>query len=119
MHRGAWLDKPGYLFLGLGYRATYTFVRFKLACHPLRIVTGRWDSTPRVLRVCPRCDMTALDDERHLVFECPMFEDLRRRHSHLFGRVVAFDMRRFFAHEDQRAVVLYILGCLRLLEADT
>ena len=60
--------------------------------------------------------MPALDDERHLVFECPLFEDLRRDNRHLFGREVAFDMRRFFAHKDQHAVVMYILGCLDLIE---
>ena len=42
--------------------------------------------------------------------------DLRRTHSQLFGSEVAFDMRRFFAHTDQRAVVMYILGCLSLFE---
>ena len=65
------------------------------------------------LRVCSRCDMSALDDERHSLFECPVFEDLRREHRQLFGQEVAFDMRRFFAHKDQRAVVMYILGCMR------
>ena len=65
-------------------------------------------------RLCLRCDAGALDDERHLVFECSAFEDpdLRRTHSQLFGPGVAFDMRQFFAHTDQRAVVMYILGCL-------
>ena len=74
--------------------------------------------------VCRACrgfvlDVTCLpsiDDERHLVFECPVFEDLRREHRHLFGQEVAFDMRRFFAHKDQRAVVMYILGCMRLID---
>ena len=37
-------------------------------------------------------------------------EDLRREHRQLFGQEVAFDMRRFFAHKDQRAAVMYILG---------
>ena len=34
----------------------------------------------------------------------------------LFGHVVAFDMRRFFAHKDQTAVVMYILDCLRRVQ---
>ena len=63
-----------------------------------------------------RCTQGALDDERHLVFECPAFEDLRREHRQLFGSEVAFDMCRFFAHKDQHGVVMYILGCLHLLE---
>ena len=32
------------------------------------------------------------------------------------GQVVAFDMRRFFAHKDQTAVVMYILDCLRRIQ---
>ena len=34
----------------------------------------------------------------------------------LFYQEVAFDMRRFFVHKDQRAVVMYILGCMRLID---
>ena len=117
MHRDEWLDRPGYLDLRLSHRRTYLFVRFKLGCHDLAIVTGRWHGVPRPERICSRCDLSALDDERHLVFECPMFEDLRREHRHLFGQEVAFDMRRFFAHKDQRAVVMYILGCLCLIDS--
>ena len=116
MSREDWLDRPGYLFLHLSHRQTYMFVRFKLGCHGLAIVTGRWQGVQRSLRICQRCHMSALDDERHLVFECPVFEDLRRNSRHLFCREVAFDMRRFFAHEDQHAVVMYILGCLHLID---
>ena len=79
-------------------------------------MTGRWHGVPRADRRRLRCDAGALDDERHLVFECSAFEDLRRTHSQLFGPGVAFDMRQFFAHTDQRAVVMHILGCLRLIE---
>ena len=62
----------------------------------------------------PRID----DDEHHLVFECAVFavfEPLRREMRHLFGREVAFDMRRFFAHRDQFGVVVYVLACLRYI----
>ena len=117
MHRGQWLDRPGYLFLRLSYRKSYTFIRFKLGCHGLAIVTGRWHDVPRAQRLCTRCDMHALDDERHLVFECPAFEGLRREFRQLFGRQVGYDMRRFFAHKDQSAVVLYILRCLDSIAA--
>ena len=94
------------------------FVRFKLGCHGLAIVSGRWHGVPRLQRVRSRCDMSALDDERHSVFECPVFEDLLsyyREHRETFGQEVALDMRRIFAHKDQRAVVMYILGCMRLI----
>ena len=50
--------------------------------------------------VNPNTYVSAHDNEPYLVFECPVFEDLRREHRQLFGRAceVAFDMRRFFAH---------------------
>ena len=89
--RGEWLDRPAYLFLRLPHRPLCQFVRFKLGCHSLAIETGRWHGTPRLQRLCHRCTQGALDDERHLVFECPAFEDLRREHRQLFDSEVAFD----------------------------
>ena len=68
-------------------------------------------------RIYDRCTTGALDDERHLVFECPAFEQLRADSRHLFGPEVAFDMRRFFAHRDQH-IVRFILACLRMIEAE-
>ena len=97
-------------------RQTYTFIRFKLGCHRLAIVTGRCYGVTRADRLCLRCDAGALDDEQHLVFECSAFEDLCRTHNQLFGPGVVFDMRQSFAHRDHRAVVMYILGCLCLNE---
>ena len=70
MHCGEWLDCPGYLFLRLGHRQTYTFIRFKLSCQRLAylaIVTGRWHGVAHADKLCLRCDAGALDDERHLV----------------------------------------------------
>ena len=114
-YRGDWLDRPGYLFLRLSHKRTYLMIRFKLGCHPLGIVTGRFRGLRRHERICTRCDMGALDDERHLVFECPSFEHLRAQHRQLFGQEVAFDMRLFFAHEDQQSVVHFVLACLETL----
>ena len=91
---------------------------FKLGCHPLRIVAGRWQGVPRLQQICDICTTGALDDERHLVFECPAFEQLRADSRHLFGPEVAFDMRRFFAHRDQQMVVRFILACLRMIKAE-
>ena len=89
-----------------------------MGCHSsnLAIKTGRWHGTPRMQRLCHRCPQGALDDERHLVFECLTFGDLRKKHRQLFESEVAFDMCRFFADKDQHGVVMYILGCLHLLE---
>ena len=50
--------------------------------------------------------------------ECPVFEQLQADSRHLFGPEVAFDMRRFFAHRDQQAVVRFVPACLRMIEAE-
>ena len=97
-----WLDRPGYLFLRLGHRQTYTVLRFKLGCHRLAIVTGCWHGVAGADRLCLHCDAGALDNERHFSFERYAFKDLRRIHHQLFGSEVAFDMRHFFSHRDQR-----------------
>ena len=62
------------------------------------------------------CD--EFDDEHHLVFECTAFKFLQADNQHLLGPEVAFDMRRFFAHRDQQAVVRFVLACLRVIEAE-
>ena len=99
MYQGDWLDKPAYLYLQLSHLQTYLSISFELGCHPLRIVAGRWQGSPRLQRICDRCTTGALDDECHLVFECPAFEQLRADSRHLLGPQVAFDMRRIFAHD--------------------
>ena len=78
MHYGAWLDRPGWFSLHLSYQQICTFVIFKLRCHGLAIVTGRWRGVPHFEGMCTRCDLHARDDEHHLVFKFPYFEDLHR-----------------------------------------
>ena len=74
-------------------------------------MTGHWHGMAHADRFCLRCDAGALDDERHLVFECSAFKGLRRTHSQLFGPEVAFDMRQFFAHRDGPTVTSVLLLC--------
>ena len=72
-----------------------------------------WQTSKHTQRICHRCDMGALNSERHLSFECPAFEDLRVAYRQLFGRVIAFDMRRFFAHKDQcMCRYVYAMQCI-------
>ena len=52
------------------------------------------------------------------MIECPAFEQLWADNRHLFGPEMAFDLRRFFAHRDQQAVVRFILAYLRMIEAE-
>ena len=57
--------------------------------------------------------MHAVDDEYHMVFDCPAFERLRAARRHLFSSRVAYDMVTFMRQKDQVGVFQHILACLR------
>ena len=98
-----------------GHDVMSTFVRFKLSCHELGIELGRWkDRKPRRDRVCTLCDCGALDDEMHMVYECPALEPVRDQFPHFFEG--SQDMRRLFAHKDQTSLVRFVHRCFRLRE---
>ena len=54
--------------------------RFRLRSNDLGVVTGAWDGTPRDQRYCRLCRFHAVEDEVHLLCECPKYEILRRRY---------------------------------------
>ena len=60
--------------------------------------------------------MRVIDDERHLVFECPAFESIRVAKRNLFTAQVGLDMHRFMQQRDQEGVFWYVLSCLRAME---
>ena len=110
---GAWLRRPAYLFFDFSAAATCTFMRFRLGSHDLAVEVGRWqDRRPRCQRLCERCSMHVVDDEQHLVFECPAFSSARAIRPHLFSGV-PHDMNCFLRQQDQQGVFWFILDCLR------
>lgn len=54
--------------------------RWRLSCHKLRIETGRYKrpKIDRERRVCLHCGR--LEDESHVVFDCPLFFQTRLKH---------------------------------------
>ena len=55
-----------------------------MGAHSLPVVLGRRSGIPRAQRLCQRCNLHALDNERHLVFECPAMQCVRDRYPALF-----------------------------------
>ena len=54
--------------------------RLRVSSHNLRVETGRWER-PVILRnerLCPACN-NKLEDEFHFIFECKLYEHLRKR----------------------------------------
>ena len=58
------------------------FSRLRLMSHNLRIETGRWSRTPPELRVCT-CDNSSVQDETHVLINCPLSVSCRHRYPNL------------------------------------
>ena len=57
--------------------------------------------------------MNVVDDEKHLVFECPAFLHLRAARHELFSAAIGDDVRAFMRQEDQQSVFWHVLNCIR------
>ena len=55
--------------------------KFRLSAHTLNIeklrYTPRGQRIPPELRLCTLCDLKHIEDETHLLFECPIYADIR------------------------------------------
>jgi hypothetical protein len=71
---------------GLCMDHEYSLLRFRLGAHDLRVATGRWGQAraSRGARLCDRCDLGLVEDEFHMVFECPFYAPVRERFAVLF-----------------------------------
>ena len=67
------------------YRVILT--RWRLSNHNLAIETGRYTRpyTERPNRVCTMCDL--VEDEKHVIYICPRYNDLRLQHAQLVERL--------------------------------
>ena len=59
----------------LHHRQNLAMLRF--GCLPIEIELGRRNNTPLEMRLCKQCNMNCIEDERHLLLECPLYDDLR------------------------------------------
>ena len=86
-------------------------LHFRMGCHSLPVEQGRLGrpSVPRHLRRCMLCAACAVGDERHCVFDCPCFRDLRQEHARLFDDAHCA-MRCPMWHKDQKSVCSLILA---------
>ena len=62
----------------------YLITRWRLSNHNLMIEKGRRQDIPREQRVCDTCEV--LEDERHVIFQCPRYNDIRQQHEGLLQR---------------------------------
>lgn len=68
---------------GMPRQHLQSLLRFRLGAHGLGVATGRWGGVDRAQRCCQWCGR--VDDEFHLVFECPAFSNIREDFADLFA----------------------------------
>jgi len=84
-------DMPRYICRtgGIPLAHVKQLMRLRTGAHHLAIETGRWQrpTVPRDERVCLRCTRHAVEDELHVLFECPAYQQIRTKYgSKLFSR---------------------------------
>lgn len=111
------LQRPGSLLQQpLSARCLRTFLRFRMGCHNLPVVLGRWERVPRAQRLCMQCDLGAVGDERHFVFECPALQNIRDHYLALFGAEIQ-TMQQFVWQLDIVSVAKFVMDCFDYLDA--
>jgi hypothetical protein len=89
---------PGYIqsSRGIPYEHVKNLMRLRTGAHHLMIETGRWHkmdvgqgtlrAPSREHRVCTKCRSYTVEDELHLLFECPAYHSIRVQYAAaLFG----------------------------------
>jgi hypothetical protein len=124
--KGTWWNLPRHLNAGtaLAPDVVRNVARFRLGSHGLGVERGRHTDTPWAERVCRRCaahgtEHSQVDDERHMVFECISFAEIRsdERFKGLFDDVVTGDLKSFMLNADHIAVAQFIDLCMRTVDS--
>ena len=94
---------------------TRTLHRFRVGSTPLRTNDFRLHHQPRALRVCRLCTTDLMEDERHILLECPAYSALRNR-SRLRSAFLqpGLTMPQLMGSSDQSALARLIQAILRL-----
>ena len=70
-------------YLGLSnYNARKALSMLRTSAHKLRIETGRYTGLDRCDRICSYCNsnqIKVIEDEAHLLFDCPQYSDERKK----------------------------------------
>ena len=78
--------KECYLLRGMCHAKRSIIAQFRLSIRPLKIETGRFQQLPVEDRTCNFCLGSEIEDEKHFLFDCCLYNSLRDT---LFSRVCA------------------------------
>ncbi|GIM11860.1 hypothetical protein Vretimale_15312, partial [Volvox reticuliferus] len=89
-----------------------SLIRFRLCCWVIEV--NRPNGRVRALRYCPMCESGVVDDEYHVLMECPAYESIRLELLQA-GDVLRGNMIAIMSLDNQRilAEALYEIRCMR------
>ena len=96
--------------------ALFALIKFRLGSHRLRVETDRWlpVKPPTGQRICRHCDMNAVENEQHFLFDCPLYTGIRQQHTILFGPDQG-SIRLFLERSaDQIPLAAHYIQCARM-----
>lgn len=118
---------PRYVKCTAGVHAKWLIplIRLRTGGHHLAVEVGRWSGLSREERVCTHCDREAVEDEMHVLFECPAYVGVRQAFSHklfsLLGGIaetvsaVKHDGQFWrFMEQEPRHVAHYVYECFKV-----
>ena len=69
-----------YLYLNMPQRLRSFLAKFRIGNHELEIERGRHQNIPvseRICKLCFNCNNVYVEDEYHVILQCPSYEELR------------------------------------------
>jgi hypothetical protein len=88
---------------------------------PLHVETGRFRNTRLEDRICSLCNLQHIEDEMHFLFDCTLYNDLRRQwfqgvrnKVHNFENLSNFEKITILFDEQHRCTSKYILNCFNM-----
>lgn len=106
----------------------WSLARMRCGSHSLGVETGRWgpQRLNRTERLCRKCAMGVMEDEMHVLLECPAMETLRCEYPSLFsmfgadadlGMLEPTDVHmRGFMNQSTPALASYVHWCCEFRE---
>jgi hypothetical protein len=70
-----------------------SLTKFRAGSHWLEIQQGRFTRTDRALRLCKKCGSGSVEDENHMLFQCPVYQHVRVKYAELLES--AHDLKSF------------------------
>ena len=101
------LRKEEYLQLPIQHRAPIAELR--CGTSRLRVETGRWSKEALEERFCKVCICGPIEDEKHVLLDCFIYDDIREKLFHDIKLATNYDLN--VMAEDNYALLSILIGC--------